>query len=172
VSTRYTAFVPVDLAQSEQLPLPQRHFQNLSCWIFVQWMLGGPVARVTPLARLQNLPHLPRFCNLRRQLHHSRPKSVRYLSLGQHLPTLCGRTHFYKTYSYHKILRRKNSGAWLPNKHNTPRDEVTNSVALIALYLTSQMLSVRLRGECVTKNVNISLTETDKFMELLPFRRK
>jgi hypothetical protein len=72
------------------------------------------------------------------------PNQFRYLSLGQHLPTLRGRTHFYKTCSYHEILRRKSSGALLLNKHNTPRVEVINWVAFIALFLTSQMLSVRL----------------------------
>jgi hypothetical protein len=41
---------------SEKLLLHQRQLTRLNCWTLDHWMLGGPVAGVTPLAHLENLP--------------------------------------------------------------------------------------------------------------------
>ena len=69
----YTAkgmvFENVGLAHTEKLPLRQRHLIK-NCWMLVHWMLGGPVARVTPLVRLQILPHPQRCCCLGLLLRH------------------------------------------------------------------------------------------------------
>jgi hypothetical protein len=47
-----------DLIQSEY---DQKH---LNCWTLDHWMSGGPVAGVTPLARLANLPRPPDVVSL------------------------------------------------------------------------------------------------------------
>jgi hypothetical protein len=44
------------LTRSEKLPLRQRHLTRSNCWTLDHWMLGGPVAGMTLLARLENLP--------------------------------------------------------------------------------------------------------------------
>ena len=83
VSTTSMAFAPVVWVHSQQLPLPQRHFQNLSCRKFDHWMLGGPVAEMSPLAGIRNLPHRQSCLCSRRSLPHYRcPKSVQLSYFG------------------------------------------------------------------------------------------
>jgi hypothetical protein len=44
------------LTCSEKLPLHQRHLTRSNCWTLGHWMLGSPVAGMTSLACLENLP--------------------------------------------------------------------------------------------------------------------
>ena len=53
-----------DLIQSEY---DQKHLSLLNCWTLDHWMSGSPVAGVTPLACLANLPH-PQMCSRLRPL--------------------------------------------------------------------------------------------------------
>jgi hypothetical protein len=55
-------FGPVDLAHSEKFPLHQRHLTETNCWTRDLWILVGPVAGVTPLSPLQNLPRPQSYC--------------------------------------------------------------------------------------------------------------
>jgi len=53
----------------------------MSCWTRDLWLLVGPVAGVTPLARLQNLPVPKSYC--RSELRNYRfPKPVQIFGLG------------------------------------------------------------------------------------------
>jgi hypothetical protein len=54
-------FGPVDLTHSEKFPLRQRHLNETNCWTLDLWILVGPVAGVTPLFPLRNLPR-PQSC--------------------------------------------------------------------------------------------------------------
>jgi len=56
-----TATRPIDLAHSEKFPLHQRHLKETKCWTRDLCILVGPVAGVTPLTPLQNLPR-PQSC--------------------------------------------------------------------------------------------------------------
>ena len=46
------------LVHSHQHPLRQRHWTKLKCWTRDNWLFGGKVQVVTPLAHLQNLPQM------------------------------------------------------------------------------------------------------------------
>jgi hypothetical protein len=48
------------LTRSEKLPLHQRQLTRSNCWTLDHWMLGSPVAGMTPLAHPENLlcPHM------------------------------------------------------------------------------------------------------------------
>ena len=76
-------FGSIGLAHSENPPLHQRHLKIMNCWTLDRCMLGSPVAGVTPLARLQNLPRPQRNCLSRPLLHHFHcPKPVQIFGLG------------------------------------------------------------------------------------------
>jgi len=72
-----------DLAHSEKFPLRQRYLTKTKCWTLDLWMLVGPVAGVTPLARLQNLPRPQSCCRSGILLRKSRcPKQIQISGLG------------------------------------------------------------------------------------------
>ena len=48
----------VHLTHSLWHPLCQRHWTKLNCWTHDNWLFGGTVKVVTPLAHFQNLPQL------------------------------------------------------------------------------------------------------------------
>ena len=48
----------VHLAHSHQHPLHQRHWMKLNYWTRDNWLFGGMVEGVTPLAHFQNLSQL------------------------------------------------------------------------------------------------------------------
>ena len=61
----------------------QRHLSRTNCWTLDHWMLGGPVAGVTPLARLGNLPRPPMCYHLTLMFHHFHcPKPIRKSGFG------------------------------------------------------------------------------------------
>ena len=71
------------LAHSEKPPLHQRHLKKTNCWTLDLWMLVGPVAGVTPLARLQNLLRPQNSCRSGILLHNSRrTKPIKISGLG------------------------------------------------------------------------------------------
>ena len=45
------------LARCHQHPLHQRHWMKLNCWTRDNWLFGGMVEVVTPLAHFKSLPH-------------------------------------------------------------------------------------------------------------------
>ena len=70
----------VDLTHSEN---HQRHLSRKNCCTLDHWMLGGPVAGVTPLARLGNIPRPPTCYHLTPKfLHFHCPKPVRKSGFG------------------------------------------------------------------------------------------
>ena len=74
-------FGPADLAHYEKFPLHQRHLKTNS-WTRDVWMLIGPVAGVTPLARFKKLRSHSSCCS-GPLLHNSRcPKPVQISGLG------------------------------------------------------------------------------------------
>ena len=74
---------PVDLAHCEKCPLHQRHLKKRNCWLLDLYVLVSPVAGVTALAHIQNLPHPQSFCHLGPLLHNSCcPKLVQVSNLG------------------------------------------------------------------------------------------
>jgi hypothetical protein len=76
-------FESVDVAHSEKCPLRQRHLKKMNLWTHNLWLLVGPVAGVTPLACLQNLPRPQSCCSLGPLLHNSHcPKPVQISGLG------------------------------------------------------------------------------------------
>jgi len=76
-TVKWMVFGPVDVAHSEKFPLHQRHLKKMNCWTRDLWLLVSLVAGVTPLARLQNLPHPQSCCSLGPLLHNSHcPQTV------------------------------------------------------------------------------------------------
>ena len=70
-TVKWMVIGPVDVVHSENFPLHQRHLKKINCWTRDLWLLVGPVAGVTPLTCLQNLPH-PQSCySLGPLLHNS-----------------------------------------------------------------------------------------------------
>jgi hypothetical protein len=75
--------VTCDLTQSEKFPLHQRYLKKTKCWTLDLWMLVGPVAGATPLARLQNLPRPQSCCRSGILLRNARcPKPIQISGLG------------------------------------------------------------------------------------------
>jgi hypothetical protein len=60
-TSKWMVFGPIDLAHSEKLPFRPRILKKMNRWTLNLLMLGGLVAGVTPLARLQDLPR-PQIC--------------------------------------------------------------------------------------------------------------
>jgi len=78
--TSQRAMSTVDVTHSEN---HQKHLSKSNCWMLDHWMLGGPVAGVTPLAYPGNLPHPQMCCHLRPlYLHFHCPKPVQKFGLG------------------------------------------------------------------------------------------
>jgi len=83
-TAKWVVFGPVDVAHYKIFPLHKGYLKKMDCWTHDLWLLVGPVAGVTPLALLQNLPCPQRFCRLGPLLRNSRcPKPVQISGLGR-----------------------------------------------------------------------------------------
>jgi hypothetical protein len=92
-TAKWMVLGPVDLAHSKKFPLHQRHLKKTNCWMRDLWMLIGPVAGATPLARLQNHTRPQSCCRSGPLLRNSRcSKPFQISALGTGTPALL-RTH-------------------------------------------------------------------------------
>jgi hypothetical protein len=80
---KWMAFGPVGLVHSEKFPLHQRHLKKRICCSRDLWLFICPVADVTTLTPLQNLPRPQRCCRSRSLLCNSGcSKPVQISGLG------------------------------------------------------------------------------------------
>ena len=66
----YTCLRAVSTADLIQSEYDQKHLSLLNCWTLDHWMSYGPVAGLSPLAHLANLPRLQTWSRLRPLSHH------------------------------------------------------------------------------------------------------